>query len=74
MKSNREQARGQGLASECIAPTWNLHSIKDKHADQPAINERHPSACVTAPWMGTACFQQCVYAQDIVGSVTERDL
>ena len=74
MKSNREQARSQGRASECIAPTWNLHSIKDKHADQHAVNERHPSARVTAPWMGTVHFQQCIYAQDVVASVTERDM
>jgi hypothetical protein len=72
IRSNKEQAWSQGRASECIAPTWNLQSIKDKHADQPAKNVRQPSACIIAPWMGTNHFQQCIYAQDVLGNVAER--
>ena len=67
---NRPAARGVQVSA--LHPLGILQSIKDKHANQPAKNARQPSACVIAPWMGTNHFQQYMYAQDVLGNVTER--
>jgi hypothetical protein len=58
-----------------VAATTNLSNNKDKHADRPAKEVRHPTsstyAYVEPPWLGTVHFHKSMYRQDVLCVVIE---